>query len=88
LAGGYRPFEKRISTWKAKFLSSGGWLVLLSFVLSSLSIFMMSFFEIPADILKKLDVIQSKFFWQRGGSKRKYSLARWNIACQPKELGG
>jgi hypothetical protein len=56
-------FEKRISTWKAKFLSSGGRLVLLNSVLSSLPIFMMSFFEIPTDILKKLDAIQSRFFW-------------------------
>jgi hypothetical protein len=29
-------FEKRLSTWKAKFLSSGGRLVLLNSVLSSL----------------------------------------------------
>jgi hypothetical protein len=56
-------FEKRLSTWKAKFLSSGGRLVLLNSVLSSLPIFMMSFFEIPTDILKKLDAIQSRFFW-------------------------
>ena len=81
-------FEKRLSTWKAKFLSSGGRLVLLNSVLSSLPIFMMSFFEIPAGVLKKLDAIRSRFFWQGGGSKRKYRLARWNIVCQPKELGG
>jgi hypothetical protein len=76
-------FEKRLSTWKAKFLSSGGRLVLLNSVLSSLPIFMMSFFEILAGGLKKLDAIWSRFFWQGGGSKRKYRLARWNIVCQP-----
>jgi hypothetical protein len=57
-------FEKRLSTWKAKFLSSGGRLVLLNFVLSSLPIFMMSFFELLVGVLKKLDTIRSIFFWQ------------------------
>jgi hypothetical protein len=81
-------FKKRLSTWTAKFLSSGGRLVLLNYVFSSLPIFMMSFFEIPVDVLKKLDDIRSRFFWQGGVSKRKYRLARWNIVCQPKAIGG
>jgi hypothetical protein len=81
-------FEKRLSTWKAKFLSSGGRLVLLNSVLSSLPIFMMSFFELPVGVLKKLDTIRSRFFWQGGSSKMKYRLARWHVVCQPKVLGG
>jgi hypothetical protein len=47
----------------------------------------MSFFEIPAGVLKKSDAIRSRFFWRGGDSKRKYRLARWNIVCQPKALG-
>jgi hypothetical protein len=81
-------FEKRLITWKAKFLSSGGRWVLINSVLSSLPIFMMSFFEIWAGVLKKLNVIRSRFFWQRGSSKTRYRLARWHIVCQPKALGG
>jgi hypothetical protein len=49
---------------------------------------MMSVFEIPADVLKKLDAIRSKFFWQGEEGKRKYRLARWCIVCQPKAVGG
>jgi hypothetical protein len=37
-------FEKRLATWKGKLLSSGGRLVLIISVLSSLHIFMMSIF--------------------------------------------
>jgi len=37
-------FEKKLSCWKAKYLSYGGCLVLLNSVLSSLPLFMMSFF--------------------------------------------
>jgi hypothetical protein len=59
---------------------------LLNSVLSSMPIFMMSFFEIPVGVLKKLNVIRSRFFWQGGSSKTRYRLARWHIVCQPKAL--
>jgi hypothetical protein len=73
---------------EGQFLSSGGRLILLNSVLSSLPIFMMSFFELPVGVLKKLDTIRSRFFWQGGNSKMKYRLARWHSVCQPKALGG
>jgi hypothetical protein len=37
-------FEKKLSSWKGKLLSSGGRLVLINSVLSSLPMLMMSFF--------------------------------------------
>ena len=39
-----KRFQKKLSCWKAKYLSYGGRLVLLNSVLSSLPMFMMSFF--------------------------------------------
>jgi hypothetical protein len=50
-------FEKRLSNWKGHLMSTGSRLVLLNAVLNNLSIYMMSFFEIPPDVLKKLDTI-------------------------------
>lgn len=47
--------EKKLSCWKAKHLSYGGRLVLLNSMLSILPMFMMSFFELPKGVLKKLD---------------------------------
>jgi hypothetical protein len=40
----------------------GGRLVLINSVLSSLPMFMMSFFEILRGVLKKLDYFRSRFF--------------------------
>jgi len=54
--------EKRLSGWKGKLLSVGGRLVLINSVLSSLPMFMMSFFEIPKGVLERLDCFRSRFF--------------------------
>jgi hypothetical protein len=56
--------EKRLSSWKAKYLSIGRRLVLINSVLSSLPMFMLSFFEIPKVVLEKIDYFRSRFFWQ------------------------
>ena len=50
--------------------------------------FMMSFFEIPKGILKRLDFYRSRFFWLGNNDKRKYRLAKWDIICRPKDQGG
>jgi hypothetical protein len=55
-------FQKKLSSWKGKLLSSGGRLVLINSVLSSLPMFMMSFFRVPKGVLKKLDYYRSRFF--------------------------
>jgi hypothetical protein len=81
-------FEKRLSSWKGKHLSTGGRLTLINSVLSSLPMYMMSFFAIPKGVLKKLDYFRSRFFWQSDEQKRKYRLAKWDILCQPKNQGG
>ena len=78
--------EKRLSGWKGKFLSVGGRLVLINYVLSSLPMFMLSFFEVPRGVLKKIEYYKSRFFWQNDGHKKKYRLVKWNILRQPKAI--
>jgi hypothetical protein len=80
--------EKRLSGWKGKMLSVGGRLVLINSVLSSLPMFMMSFFELPRGVLEKIDCFRLRFYWQNDQHKRKYRLAKWEILCQPKIQGG
>ena len=71
-----KRFEQRLSSWKGKNLSTGGRLTLINSVLSSLPMYMMSFFEIPKGVHKKLDYFRSRFFWQSDEHKRKYHLAK------------
>jgi hypothetical protein len=69
-------------------LSVGGRLVLINSVLSSLPMFMLSFFEVPKGVLKKLDYYISQFFWQSDEHKKKYRLTKWEVLCTPRDQGG
>jgi hypothetical protein len=63
-------FQKILSGWRSKMLSVGGRLVLINSVLSSLPMFMMSFFEIPRGVSKKLNYFRSRFFGKAMNTKR------------------
>jgi hypothetical protein len=49
---------------------------------------MISFFQLPRGVLKRLDYFWSRFFWQGDSEKRKYRLAKWSVLCRPKDHGG
>jgi hypothetical protein len=54
--------EKKLSSWKGKYLSVGGRLVLINSVLMSLVMFMLSFFKVPRGVLEKIDYYRSRFY--------------------------
>ena len=80
--------QLRLSSWKGKLLSLGGRLVRINSVLSNMVLYMISFFQLPKGVLKRLDYFRSRFFWQGDSEKKKYRLARWNVVCRPKDQGG
>ena len=69
-------------------MSYGGRLVLINSVLTSMPMFLLSFFEIPIGVQKRLDFFRSRFFWWSDEAKWKYHLARWDVLCRPKDQGG
>ena len=81
-------FEKKLSCWKGKLMSYGGRLILINSVLTSMPMFLLSFFEVPVGVRKRLDFYRSRFFWQGDELKQKYRLAKWDIICRPKDQGG
>jgi hypothetical protein len=54
--------EKKLSSWKGKYLSVDYRLVLINSILSSLPMFMLFFFEILKGMLEKIDYFRSRFF--------------------------
>jgi hypothetical protein len=49
---------------------------------------MLSFFEIPKGVRKRIEFFRSCFFWQSDGHKNKYHLTKWNLICRSKDQGG
>jgi hypothetical protein len=60
----------KMSSWIGKLLSCGDHLVLVNSVLTSLPIFMLSFFEIPKGVWKRLDYFRSRFFGKVTDTRR------------------
>lgn len=69
-------------------MSYGGRLVLINSVLTSMPMFLLSFFEVPIGVRKRLDFYRSRFFWQCDENKTKYRLSKWDIICRAKDQGG
>jgi hypothetical protein len=44
--------------------------VLINSVLMSLTMFMLSFFEVPKGVLEKIDYCRSRFFWLNDSKKK------------------
>lgn len=46
--------KRKLSTWKARILSIGGRVTLLNSILSSISIYTMSFYKAPIKVIKEI----------------------------------
>jgi hypothetical protein len=68
-------------------LSLGGRLVLLNSILSSLPMFMLSFFELPKGGFEEVGLFRVTIFWQSDKHKKKYRLTKWEVVCTPKDQG-
>ena len=80
--------KKRLSRWRSKFLSFGGFLVLLKFDMSSLPIYAISFFRAPSGIISALESLFIKKIWGGCEGHRKISWVSWNNICDSKNYGG
>ncbi|CAL4980148.1 unnamed protein product [Urochloa decumbens] len=89
----YQPlvdtFDRYLSGWKAKLLSSGGRMVLVITVLGGLAVYYMSAQLLPKSVLDKLEARRRAFLWT-GEDKCHGSqcLLAWDRACTRKECGG
>jgi hypothetical protein len=63
-------FERKLGCCAGKLLSYGDRLVLINSVLSSLPMFLLSFFLIPKGVRKRLDFYRSRFFFGKVIKKR------------------
>jgi hypothetical protein len=78
---------KRLDGWQSTSLSYGGKLILLNACLSCIPTYAMSMYLLPKTVVKKIDIVRKRFFWQGGANKRKYHLVKWAVITKPKKGG-
>ncbi|CAN1761414.1 Putative ribonuclease H protein At1g65750 [Linum perenne] len=83
-----RRVENKLESWKCRFLSFGGRLVLIKSVLSSLPVYFLSLLRAQASVILKLERIQNKFLWAGTEVKDKIHWVSWDLEKTPRERGG
>lgn len=68
---------KKLDVWKGGTMSIAGRSTLISASLNNNPIYHMLIYLLPKTITYSLDKIRRTFFWQGGGTKRKYHLVKW-----------
>ncbi|GKU94756.1 hypothetical protein SLEP1_g8202 [Rubroshorea leprosula] len=81
-------FKRKLSSWKGRYLSFGGRITLINSVLSSLPVFLMSFFLLPKSVIRELDKIRRRFLWGGVGERKKVAWVAWENTCLNKLEGG
>jgi hypothetical protein len=77
--------QNRLSEWTSWFPSFGGCLVLIKSVLTSLSVYVISFFKALSSTISSIDSLLNIFFWGGSEDTRKISWISWNTICSRKE---
>jgi hypothetical protein len=80
-----KAIERRLLSWKNKYVSLGGRVVLINSVLASIPIFYLSYFKMPICVWKLIVRIQRQFLWGGvAGGSSKIPWVRWEEVCRPK----
>jgi hypothetical protein len=80
--------KRRLGSWGNKYVSLGGRIVLINAVISSISIFFLSFMRMPVKVWREVVKIQRNFLWSGLSKRRRISWVKWSDICKPKKEGG
>lgn len=81
-------FEKKLFLWENKWLSMGGWLIMIKAVLQGISIYWMHLFLLPKAVAQRINSIIVRFLWSGVGNIRKPHLVRLDHISDSVEEGG
>jgi hypothetical protein len=65
---------KKLFPWKGKMLVMGGRITLINSSLTSVVLYILSFYRLPVGSREKMDVIRTNFLWGGSREKKKYNL--------------
>jgi hypothetical protein len=81
-------FGKKMSPWQGRNLVMAGRATLINSSLTSLALYMLSFYRVPPGVRKKMDMHRAGFLWSGDKNKKKYHMISWPVVCLPKDQGG
>ena len=80
--------KQKSQSWSNKFLSSTGKLVMIKSVLTAVSTFSMTCFELPISLCKRLQSAVTRYWWDSNESSWKMAWVAWDSMSKPKAVGG
>ena len=88
----WRPSEEKMAVklcpWQGKNLVMGGRVSLINSSVTSVPLYMLSFYVVPSGPRESMDRVRKGFLWSGDKDKKKYHLVKWETVCMPKEQGG
>lgn len=80
--------HKKLDVWKGGSMTMAGRSTLICASLNNSPLYHMSVYLLPKTVSGEIDKIRRTFFWQGGGTKRRYHLIKWAKVCKSKKKGG
>jgi hypothetical protein len=80
-------FGEKLSHWQGKNLVMVGRATLINSSLTSLALYMLSFYRLPLGFTHKMDAHRAGFLWSGDANKKKYHMVAWPVVCLPKDQG-
>ncbi|KAE8779659.1 ABC transporter G family member 37 [Hordeum vulgare] len=77
-----------IEPWQGRWLSKAARTVLINSSLSSLFLFLMSFYSLHETLHHEIAKYQSRLYWAGKGDKQKYHMVSWPDICKTCDQGG
>ncbi|XP_019167697.1 PREDICTED: uncharacterized protein LOC109163410 [Ipomoea nil] len=80
--------KRKLANWKGNMLSLAGRRTLVQSALSSMPVYTMQVFKLPAGTCNDIDRICRDFLWGDSAQNKKVHLVGWNDICKSKDAGG
>lgn len=83
-----QKFDKRINNWSFRWLSLGGRLIFLKFVLEGILVYWLSLAYILTSIVSTLRQRMFSFLWSGNAARENFHFSKWETTAKPKLWGG
>ncbi|XP_022569212.1 uncharacterized protein LOC111212078 [Brassica napus] len=80
--------KQKAKSWKNRFLSTAGKLVMLKSVLNAMPSHSMTCFKLPVSLCKRIQSAVTRFWWDSNSETRKMAWVSWDDLSQTKSNGG